>query len=54
MVMLNAWLAVCAGELESAACTVKLLVPTEVGVPEIFPVVESVSPGGRVPELKVQ
>src|SRR5690349_9630576 len=48
MVMLSALLAVC--DLLSVTCTVKLLVPDELGVPEMTPVVEfSASPAGRLP-----
>jgi hypothetical protein len=37
-------------ELASLTCTVKLLVPVPVGVPEITPVPEaSVNPAGSVP-----
>jgi hypothetical protein len=39
-------------ELASVTCTVKLLVPVPVGVPEITPVpAASVSPAGKVPEV---
>jgi hypothetical protein len=43
-------LAVCAGELESATETVKLELPFAVGVPEITPLLDIVSPAGRLPE----
>src|SRR5271165_4368389 len=39
---------------ESATCTVKLAVPVAVGVPEISPEVERVSPTGRLPETTDQ
>ena len=43
---------VAASELASMTCTVKLLVPLPVGVPEIAPVLgASVSPAGKVPEI---
>jgi len=42
-------------ELASLTCTVKLLVPVPVGVPEIAPVLDaSDSPAGRVPALRDQ
>ena len=38
-------------ELASVTCTLKLLLPVPVGVPEIIPVLgASVSPAGKVPE----
>jgi hypothetical protein len=47
--MLRGTLAVC--EFESFTCTVKVLVPFPVGVPEITPELESRSrPAGRLPE----
>jgi hypothetical protein len=49
-VMLSAFVAV--AELASVTCTVKLLVPVPVGVPEITPVLEaSISPAGKVPTV---
>ena len=48
IVMLSALLAVC--ELLSVTCTVKLLVPDELGVPEMTPLPElSANPAGRLP-----
>src|SRR5690349_6080331 len=48
IVMLSALLAVC--ELLSVTCTVKLLVPDALGVPEISPLPEfRASPAGRLP-----
>ena len=41
--------AVAAGEAESFACTVKAEVPACVGVPEIRPDPEMVSPTGKLP-----
>ena len=42
-------------ELASVTCTVKLLVPTTVGVPEITPLpAASTSPAGNVPVAIVQ
>jgi hypothetical protein len=42
-------------ELASVTCTVKLLVPVPVGVPEITPVLDaSDSPAGSVPEVMDQ
>src|SRR5689334_21962787 len=50
IVMLNARVAVC--ELASITCTVKLLVPVVIGVPEITPVPAArVSPAGRDPAV---
>jgi hypothetical protein len=43
-------LAVCAGELESATDTVNVELPFAVGVPEITPPLDIVSPAGRLPE----
>src|SRR6266849_5242030 len=49
IVMLNAFVAVC--ELASLTCTLKLLVPATVGVPEMTPVLAaSVRPAGRLPD----
>ena len=53
-VILNCCVAVCRGELASDACTVKLEVPAEVGVPEICPLVERVKPAGKAPVMRVQ
>ena len=50
----NAFVAVWAGEPESVACTVKLEVPTVVGVPLSTPAVLSESPAGSVPEASDQ
>src|SRR5689334_340609 len=47
MLMVSALVAVAL--LESFTCTVKLLVPAVVGVPEIAPAGESASPAGRLP-----
>jgi hypothetical protein len=49
-----AHVAVCTGELLSVTFTVKLDVPVLVGVPEITPAPDSVSPAGRAPELTDQ
>ena len=54
MFMLIAWVAVCAGLLESVTLNVTLVVPAAVGVPEIPPADERVKPPGRVPELTLQ
>ena len=49
-VILKAFVAV--WELASLTCTVKLLVPVPVGVPEITPVAEArINPEGRLPEV---
>jgi hypothetical protein len=45
----SAAVAVCAGLLLSVAVTVKLVWPLAVGVPEITPLLERVSPAGRLP-----
>jgi hypothetical protein len=42
---------VCAGEAESDTVTANVDVPLALGVPEITPVAESVSPAGRLPEV---
>jgi hypothetical protein len=53
IVILRALVAV--WELLSATCTVKLLVPVALAVPEITPVLcASESPAGRAPEATVQ
>jgi hypothetical protein len=49
-----AHVAVCVGELSSITFTVKLELPALVGVPEIMPAPDSVSPAGRVPEATDQ
>lgn len=49
IVMLSALVAVCSGELESAAFTVKDEAPACVGVPVMPPAAESPSPAGRAP-----
>ena len=41
-------------KLASLTCTVKLLVPLPVGVPEITPLGDSVNPAGNVPERMLQ
>jgi SpoU rRNA methylase family enzyme len=46
--------AVCAGLPESVAVAAKLKTPLVVGVPEIAPALERVSPAGRLPELSDQ
>ena len=52
-VILKAFVAV--WELASLTCTVKLLVPVPVAVPEITPVLEArVSPAGRLPKITDQ
>jgi hypothetical protein len=38
---------------ESLTCTVKLLLPDAVGVPDIAPAAERVRPAGRAPALTV-
>ncbi len=54
-VMVNDFDAVCAvGVVESVTFTVKLNEPDAVGVPEIVPPVESVTPPGNAPELTFQ
>ena len=54
-VRLSGACAVCIGLLESLTWTVKLVVPVPVGVPEITPVVESISPAGKLePDTNVQ
>jgi hypothetical protein len=45
--------AVCAGDALSVTVTAKVAVPLAVGVPEIAPLLESVSPAGRLPEASV-
>ena len=51
-VMVNDFAAVCAvGVVESVTFTVKLNEPDAVGVPEIVPPVESITPPGKAPEL---
>ena len=52
MTMVSDAVAVC--DALSAARTVKVLDPAAVGVPEIVPAVERVSPAGRVPLASVQ
>jgi hypothetical protein len=53
MVRLSALVAVC--ELASVTCTVQLLVPDPVGVPEIAPELDaSVNPAGKAPEMMDQ
>ena len=55
MEMVRAFVAVCAGEEESVAFTVKLLAPAVVGVPLIVPVLElRARPAGREPTLTDQ
>jgi hypothetical protein len=39
---------------ESATCTAKVETPAAVGVPDITPVGESDSPGGKAPEATLQ
>jgi hypothetical protein len=48
--MLKACEAVCAGELESVAFTVKENVPAMVGVPPICPALLKAKPTGKEPE----
>jgi hypothetical protein len=43
--------AVCAGDPLSVTVTVKLDVPVFVGVPEITPPLDIVSPAGRLPDV---
>jgi hypothetical protein len=47
MVMLRDWVAVCAGIPESFTCTVKVVVPSSVGVPVICPSEDRLSPAGN-------
>jgi hypothetical protein len=54
MVMLNAFVAVSAGVLESVAVTEKLEVPAVVGVPVIAPFAASVRPVGSAPVVTAQ
>ena len=55
IVMVWGCVAVKAGALESATCTVKLNVPAAVGVPVIAPVAGAITrPGGRVPAVTDQ
>src|SRR6266702_8928916 len=55
MVILNVACTVCFGLPESVTCTVKLVVPVTVGVPEITPPADSPSPaGGFDPDTSVQ
>src|SRR5438876_4250834 len=54
ILILSARLAVRIGVLPSVACTVKLLVPVVVGVPEICPPEDSVNPAGSAPEISDQ
>lgn len=44
--------AVSAGDALSATATVKVAVPVAVGVPEITPALESVSPAGKLPDAR--
>jgi hypothetical protein len=53
-VMLRLAVAVSGGLAASATCTVKLKFPPAVGDPEIDPSPFTLSPGGRVPPVKVQ
>lgn len=48
IVMLKDCVAICAGLPESVTCTVKVVVPTIVGVPVICPLDERLRPGGKV------
>ena len=55
IVILSVACAVCTGLLESVTCTVKLVVPVALGVPEIVPLEEIVRPAGKVdPDAKLQ
>ena len=55
IVRVKAFVAVCAGEVESVTLAVKLNEPDAVGVPEMLPVpAVSVRPAGRAPELMLQ
>ena len=52
---LKAFVAVCAGEVESVTLAVKLNEPEAVGVPEMLPVpAVSVRPAGKAPALMLQ
>ena len=42
--------AVCCGELLSLTATVKLAVPLALGLPEMTPELDNVSPVGRLPD----
>jgi hypothetical protein len=51
-VMVNDFVAVCAvGVVESVTFAVNVNAPDAVGVPEIVPPVESITPPGKAPEL---
>jgi hypothetical protein len=52
--MPRTFVALNAGELESATCTVKLDVPAVVGVPEITPALLSTIPAGKDPAVTLQ
>ena len=55
IVIVSAFVAVCAGEPESVAFTVKLAVPAVVGIPLIAPVLAfRASPAGNAPEVMLQ
>src|SRR5882762_7535908 len=54
IVILNPRAAVCTGLLESVTWTVKLPVPTVVGVPVICPLADTVKPAGRLPDCNDQ
>src|SRR5438132_7239353 len=54
IVILSAREAVCTGVLESVTCTVTLLVPVVVGVPEICPPEDSHTPDGSATHISKQ
>ena len=52
IVRVNALVVLCAPTAQlSVACTVKLYVPAEAGIPEMKPDVLMLSPDGREPEI---
>ena len=58
MTSVNCWFTLACGELESFAVTVKVELPTVVGVPESTPTPRELpaidSPAGKLPELTLQ
>jgi len=55
IVMLSVACAICTGLLESVTWTAKLIVPIPVGVPEITPPADSISPAGKLdPDTSAQ
>jgi len=53
MLMLNELVAACGEAAESFTCTKKYEVAVALGVPLMSPELESVDPGGRLPEASV-